>query len=1083
MKEVAMKTINRLAALIAVISIFIFLGVNPITAQLLGPEIRVTTNPAPSYTASLGIDSNGNVHIGWLDERDGNQEIYYKKLSNEGDFLTGDRRVTDDPAMSHPPENLRGLVIDSLGNVHIVWYDHRDYPWYPFRDRNEIYYEKLDNNGNSLTGNVRVTYDSANSIMPSLAVDASDNVHIVWSDRRAGRYEIYYRKMDNNGNFVGSVRKIGPFVNRDLYHPSIAIDEFGNIHVVWNAWDEDIYYRKLDNSGNPITEVKRVTFDPARSAIAVIDVDSAGGVHLAWQDDRVTPVGGPRIFGFFYKKLDNNGNPLTEDRFLGSTTTCCPSVSLDVDNVGNVHLAWPDDRDGNDEIYYIKLDNNGDPLTEEIRVTNDPAGSRGPSIGVDETGKAHISWVDNRDENPEIYYRSVTAGYISHIEVTQATQDENNSVPLIADKPTFVRVYVDCGEGCTSLPNVTGVLRGYGPSGELEGSPLQPVNRSITARHEDWRIQRGDLKKTLNFILPWWWCTGTVTLTAEVNGATHSETITFRSARVLDIIYVPINYRGQSPVPYRIQDGAWWAYRVYPTGRMTYIPGTTLNWNLCLERSPQCPRYRNATRLLNELTTRYRLVGDYVYGWLPEWTYGGGRADPEWYGGAGRAAFGDDNPTEGRRIFAHEIAHLMGRRHTNTQDNVNHPEDCVLQDPGECNGDPDCIAVVDTDSDWVREDGLPGPPPFPDSRIQDYGLDGSDWQVKEPDETYDYMSYCGDLSFGNVWTSPWTYEHIYSETLSTQATALALQPLSTPQPYFIASGLVYTDDTATLDPIWVITTTVTPKNPPEGTQYCLEAQDASGVALVSRCFDLKFVNYETGEATNVDGFNLMLPYPSNVARIVLKKETREIAVQPVSANAPIVTVLSPNGGESWSTTGTYTITWSASDADGDSLTYSVLYSPDGSKWVPVGSIITQTQLAVNAEELAGSTNALIRVMASDGVNTSSDESDGVFTVGRKPPSAYILSPESGITIQPNTPLLLQGYAYDLEDGVLEEGALQWLSNIDGALGSGSYVLVILSSGQHIITFTAQDSDGNFGEAQISVYVGHKIYLPIVLKNW
>jgi hypothetical protein len=122
-------------------------------------------------------------------------------------------------------------------------------------------------------------------------------------------------------------------------------------------------------------------------------------------------------------------------------------------------------------------------------------------------------------------------------------------------------------------------------------------------------------------------------------------------------------------------------------------------------------------------------------------------------------------------------------------------------------------------------------------------------------------------------------------------------------------------------------------------------------------------------------------------------------------------------------------------------------------------------------------------MASDGVNTSSDESDGVFTVGRKPPSAYILSPESGITIQPNTPLLLQGYAYDLEDGVLEEGSLQWLSNIDGVLGSGKDVLVILSSGQHIITFRAQDSDGNFGEAQISVYVGHKIYLPIVLKNW
>jgi hypothetical protein len=714
---------------------------------------------------------------------------------------------------------------------------------------------------------------------------------------------------------------------------------------------------------------------------------------------------------------------------------------------------------------------------------------------IDSNG-ATSSWMsagNNPDSDADFRVRRL---YISHIEVTQAIQDENNSVLFIAGKPTFVRVYVDCGEGCTPLPNVTGVLRGYGPSGELEGSPLQPVNRSIIARHEDWRIQRRSLVKTLNFTLPMWWCTGTVTLTAEVNGATHSETVTFQSARRPRIIYVPINYEGQLPDMNDIAVGHTWASMIYPTHGINYIRSNkTIDWG--------CPFWDlpchilpegEAQRLLNELTNECNMRDDcdYIYGWLPEGTLGdGGMADPKWDKGAGKAAFGENDPTEGRRIFAHEIAHLMGRRHTNTQDNLNRPRDCALNDSWRCFGNPDCRAYVDPDSDWVREDSLPGPPPFPDSTIQDYGLDGygSYWldslsfAVKDPDDTYDYMSYCGTLAGDNVWTSPWTYEHIYSETLSTQTTALALQPLSTPQPYFIASGLVYTDNTATLDPIWVITKTVTPRNPPEGTQYCLEAQDASGVPLVSRCFDLTFVNYETGEATNVDGFNLMLPYPSGVARIVLKKGTEEIAVQLASANAPIVTVLSPNGGESWSATGTYTITWSASDADGDPLTYRVLYSPDGSKWVPVSSIITQTQLAVNAEVLAGGTNALIRVMASDWVNTSSDESDDVFTVGRKPPSAYILSPESGITIQPNTPLLLQGYAYDLEDGVLEEGSLQWSSNIDGALGSGSDVLVILSSGQHIITFTAQDSDGNFGEAQISVYVGYKIYLPIVLKNW
>jgi len=268
----------------------------------------------------------------------------------------------------------------------------------------------------------------------------------------------------------------------------------------------------------------------------------------------------------------------------------------------------------------------------------------------------------------------------------------------------------------------------------------------------------------------------------------------------------------------------------------------------------------------------------------------------------------------------------------------------------------------------------------------------------------------------------------------------------------------------------VITPTEVPQNPPAGTQYCLEAQDTGGTVLSGYCFDLTFRNYETGEATDVDGFNLMLPYPSGVARIVLRKGAQQLAVQPVSAHTPTVTVLSPNGGEAWGATGTYTIIWTASDADGNSLTYSVLYSPDGSEWLPVGMGITQTQVAVNVAELPGGSAARVRVLASDGVHTTADESDAPFTVARKAPQAFILSPEGAITITVGTPLWLQGYAYDLEDGALSDMALRWSSSRDGDLGTGSQALVSLSLGRHTVTFTATDSDANTATATAQVVV-------------
>ena len=197
---------------------------------------------------------------------------------------------------------------------------------------------------------------------------------------------------------------------------------------------------------------------------------------------------------------------------------------------------------------------------------------------------------------------------------------------------------------------------------------------------------------------------------------------------------------------------------------------------------------------------------------------------------------------------------------------------------------------------------------------------------------------------------------------------------------------------------------------------------------------------------------------------------------------PVVTVLSPNGGEIWNATDAYTITWAASDGDGDPLAYSVLYGSDGSSWVPVGVSITQTQLAVDAAELAGGNAARIRVLASDGINTSSDESDSVFTVGQNPPSVYIFSPEDNMAVLPDSVLWYHGYAYDLEDGMLEGTSLQWSSNRDGLLGAGSEALVTPSRGQHVITLTATDSDGAKAAASINVFVGHRTYLPLVSQS-
>jgi hypothetical protein len=706
------------------------------------------------------------------------------------------------------------------------------------------------------------------------------------------------------------------------------------------------------------------------------------------------------------------------------------------------------------------------------------------SIAISPGTNGTDAWAMGRNGIILRYVPAIPKVSISHIEVVQVTQDITNSVPLIAGKPTFVRVYVDC-TGCVfpnlTEPNVAGVLQGYGSNGELSSSPLLPVNSSVTAYRQNWTDQRGDLKKTLNFSLSPSWAGGTITLTAQVASASKVITASFQASRPVEVVYIPVRDQNREPDSWSIQNADRFAEKLYPTDRLVYTPLPTMTWSrpyICAfklwEDYGTCIR----NDLFNRLVEWERLqaanqavsTDSFVFGWVPTYTQSylgvGGEAKQ-----GSKVAFGAAGLVEAPAIFVHETGHLLGRQHTNTQ--------AGLSDPN-CSSDP---RSIDPKSDWI----LTGT--FTTPKIQDYGVDGygfgwllsSNDAVKDPAIVYDYMSYCGAHKPSNLWTSPWTYRQIFSQTLGIGNASSATRNLISAQSYLIASGLVFTDATAHFDPFWVLTATASIKNPPIGTAYCLDIQNEVGASLSEQCFDLAFKNSDTLESSAVDGFSLMLPYSPGATSIVLKQGATEIETRLISANKPAVTVNYPNGNEVWDATGTYTITWSAEDADGNSLTYSVLYANDGSKWLPIGTNITTTQLAVSAVELPGGINARVRVIASDGVNTSLDQSDQSFTVGMKKPEVRIVAPDQDGNIPPGTTLLLQGKAYDLEDGILNDSTLSWASSRDGNLGTGSTLLISLPQGKHTITLSATDSDGNTSTSSIKVNVGYWVYLPLIRK--
>jgi len=357
-------------------------------------EKRITFDPSTSVNPSAVADSNGNIHIVWEDYRHGSGEIYYKKLNSLGVNLTADIRLTFNPSLSRNPV----IAVDRNNYLHVVWVDN-----------GYIYYKKLNNNGVSTSPDIPVSLSFG--INPDIDVDPNNNIHIIWRGGSSYEYTVYYKKLNNNGLNLTSILPVVPNSNDQTSNPSIAVDNVGNVHLMWHvnyyggSGRNANVYKKLDNNGANLTGSIEIVRGYDTMYALKIAVDGNGIPWAVWSS-------GSSYSSVSYAKFLSNGTILYSG-YLGSGSF--PSMSIGVDN--KVHVSWqrdvlgPGGCCGQSEIYYARLNSTGFSLIPETRLTFDPSRSSAPSIAIDNEDNAHVVWHDDRDapsQNPnswEIYYK------------------------------------------------------------------------------------------------------------------------------------------------------------------------------------------------------------------------------------------------------------------------------------------------------------------------------------------------------------------------------------------------------------------------------------------------------------------------------------------------------------------------------------------------------------------------------------------------------------------------------------------------------------------------------------------------------
>lgn len=725
---------------------------------------------------------------------------------------------------------------------------------------------------------------------------------------------------------------------------------------------------------------------------------------------------------------------------------------------------------GLDAFGVIGIQDPGNFYEADLRSVYEPLTFGGAGVGMVFSSTEFANSV-----GPICFGGSVT---LIGLEVTQSIQDWENSVPLIKDKLTYVRAHLETSDpGVTQTP-VSARLRAFRGALELAESPLTPLNAGFFAKPNAAQ-RRGNWTDSLNFRLPTSWADGTIQLYLEGFGGSIDCTAaaatddncrlmaTFIPTDTLEVKYIAVKWsQGTTTHNPNQTDLAQLENRtiaISPIARLNATRGTLTYSGPFVNNLPVLDN-------VNSQLEMKRLL-DLCWSWLGcDRRYYGCLVGPDIGGKAndipGTVASGTKQDVGyGVHRHTHEVAHTLGIRHA--------APFCGAADPA-APAFPYTFSVQNSLGVNVIAAAL-GPMTEGDDKFI-YGLDTDTVTVIDPNRIFELMSYCGSTGFTpsrSRWISKFTYENlrnaINSNFILEAAAATAGGPTDVGrQRYLIIRGLIETaNDTLQFLPFQSVEL---PMPPPEPTPnaYTLQLLDASTNLLNS----ISFAPAMGSGDTTVGSFLIPVPVDPAIKQVRILHDSKIIGERVASAATPLVKVLFPNGGETLAGNAVE-IRWTASDPDSDSLYYTVQYSPDGGvSWETLVVDWPETSFPTDFTFLAGSTQAVIRVIASDGFNDARDVSDMFFTTDNTP-TLQILSPQDGASFFGVQTVFLRASAFDIEDGPLGSSRFKWYSNLNGFLGTGDDINVRadrLLQGNHRLTVTVSDSVGNVATNTINIGV-------------
>ncbi|MCF8242233.1 MAG: T9SS type A sorting domain-containing protein [Melioribacteraceae bacterium] len=355
-----------------------------------------------------------------------------------------------DPTVNNPictqanTQEYPAITDDGSGGAIITWDDNRDGNF-------NIYAQKINSSAAlqwSADG-LAVCTQASSQYFASITSDGSGGAIITWQDSRNGNPSIYAQRINASGAVQWTADGVAISINVNGENaPSITGDGSGGAIITWYTFrngNNDIYAQSIDASGAVQWTANGlpVCTQASHQQAPTITSDGSSGAIITWYDNR---TGNQDIYA---QRINSSGATLWTTAAAGGVNVCTnisrqDNPTITIDGSGGAIITWFDGRAGNNDIYAQRINRNGAPqwTADGLPVCTLTSDQYSPDISSDGSGGAIITWNDARNST----FYDIYAQRINSSGAAQWTAD-GIAISTVGGKATLPVITGDASGG------------------------------------------------------------------------------------------------------------------------------------------------------------------------------------------------------------------------------------------------------------------------------------------------------------------------------------------------------------------------------------------------------------------------------------------------------------------------------------------------------------------------------------------------------------------------------------------------------------------------------------------------------------